>query len=443
MLKDLNTQASPLNVAIYRKTHWTSEVKPELDGKEVTLSGWVWEIRDVGRIKFIMLRDREGVVQVTVKRSSVNDETWDTVSKLSKEDVVSVRGIVRASKVAKTGVEVEPIEVKLLNKANPLPIDIWGNVDETMLDLRLRYRTVDLKRRSNVVLFKALSEVVRAMRATLYSHGFIEVFTPKIIATSTEGGAELFPVQYFERTAYLAQSPQLYKEELTASLERVFEIGPAYRAEKHDTTYHVNEFISVDAEAAFMNYRDVMGILEDVVVESYRATVGLLGQIGREVKVPSKPFKVITYDDALSMLDKEGIKVKWGDDVPKEGLEALSKLIGEPFFIIHFPTMLRAFYTKPIEGDESRSESFDLVIDGMEVTSGSTRIHDKKELENAMKARGLNPDNFSTHLEIYGWGMPPHAGWGLGLYRLMMVMAGVRNIREVILFPRDRYRLSP
>jgi len=432
-----------LDVAIYRKTHWVGEIKPEMDGREVTLSGWVWDIRDVGRIKFIVLRDREGMVQVTVKRSSVSEETWNVVSKLAKEDVISVKGVVKASKVARAGVEVEPIEVKLLNKANPLPIDIWGNVDETMLDLRLRYRVVDLKRRDNVMLFKAMSEVVRAMRNVLYGHGFIEVFTPKIIATSTEGGAELFPVQYFERTAYLAQSPQLYKEELTASLERVFEIGPAYRAEKHDTTYHVNEFISVDAEAAFMDYRDVMGVLEDVVIEAYRAAAPILSQMGREVKVPVKPFKVITYDEALSMLDKEGVKVKWGDDIPKEGLEKLSSLIKEPFFIIHFPTMLRAFYTKPIEGDETRSESFDLVIDGMEVTSGSTRIHDRKQLEEAMKARGLNPENFAMHLEAYDWGMPPHAGWGLGLYRLMMVMAKVRNIREVILFPRDRYRLTP
>lgn len=426
-----------------QKTHWTADIKPELDGREVTLAGWVWDVRDVGRIKFIILKDREGTVQVTVKRDSVSDDVWKAASSLNKEDVIMVRGIVKASRIARAGVEVEPIDIRLLNKASKMPIDIWGNVEETALDLRLRYRAVDLKRWENITTFKAMSEAVRAMRETLYGMGFVEVFTPKIIATSTEGGAELFVVQYFEKVAYLAQSPQLYKEELTASLERVFEIGPAYRAEKHDTTYHVNEFISVDIEAAFMDYRDVMGILEDVVVSAYDRVSRLLSRVGRELKVPKRPFKVITYDDALGILEKRGIKVQWGDDIPKAGLEALSSEIGEPFFVIHFPTMLRAFYTKPLDNDESRSESFDLVIDGMEVTSGSTRIHDRKMLEEAMRKRGLNPENFQTHLEVFDWGMPPHAGWGLGLYRLMMVMLKAKNIREVILFPRDRYRLIP
>ncbi len=429
-----------------RKTHWTKDITPELDGKEVVLAGWVWDVRDIGSIKFVILRDREGFVQLTIKKGTVPDSVWTIISSLNREDAVVVKGIVKASKIAKVGVEVFPSEIHVVAKSKALPIDIWGSV-ETDLDTRLRFRSVDLKRPVNSFIFRVESEVVRAIRDTLYGRGFIEVFTPKIIATSTEGGAELFTVQYFERVAYLAQSPQLYKEELTASLERVFEIAPAYRAEKHNTNYHLNEFISVDIEEAFANYIDVMDILEDVIVNVYdrvsKAFDNELNKYGIEIKTPKKPFRKITYDEALNLLSKRGLKVEWGEDVPKNGMELLSEEIGEPFFIIHFPTDLRAFYTKPIDNDPRISESFDLVINGLEIASGSSRIHVKEQLIEALRKRGLNPDSFESHLMIYDYGMPPHAGWGMGLYRLMMVLLKRDNIREVVLYSRDRYRVEP
>ena len=429
-----------------RKTHWTKDITPELDGKEVVLAGWVWDVRDIGSIKFVILRDREGFVQLTIKKGTVPDSVWTIISSLNREDAVVVKGIVKASKIAKVGVEVFPSEIHVVAKSKALPIDIWGSV-ETDLDTRLRFRSVDLKRPVNSFIFRVESEVVRAIRDTLYGRGFIEVFTPKIIATSTEGGAELFTVQYFERVAYLAQSPQLYKEELTASLEMVFEIAPAYRAEKHNTNYHLNEFISVDIEEAFANYIDVMDILEDVIVNVYdrvsKAFDNELNKYGIEIKTPKKPFRKITYDEALNLLSKRGLKVEWGEDVPKNGMELLSEEIGEPFFIIHFPTDLRAFYTKPIDNDPRISESFDLVINGLEIASGSSRIHVKEQLIEALRKRGLNPDSFESHLMIYDYGMPPHAGWGMGLYRLMMVLLKRDNIREVVLYSRDRYRVEP
>ncbi|MGC9152266.1 MAG: aspartate--tRNA(Asn) ligase [Vulcanisaeta sp.] len=429
-----------------RKTHWTKDITPELDGKEVVLAGWVWDVRDIGSIKFVILRDREGFVQLTIKKGTVPDSVWTIISSLNREDAIVVKGIVKASKIAKVGVEVFPSEIHVVAKSKALPIDIWGSV-ETDLDTRLRFRSVDLKRPVNSFIFRVESEVVRAIRDTLYGRGFIEVFTPKIIATSTEGGAELFTVQYFERVAYLAQSPQLYKEELTASLERVFEIAPAYRAEKHNTNYHLNEFISVDIEEAFANYIDVMDILEDVIVNVYdrvsKAFDNELNKYGIEIKTPKKPFRKITYDEALNLLSKRGLKVEWGEDVPKNGMELLSEEIGEPFFIIHFPTDLRAFYTKPIDNDPRISESFDLVINGLEIASGSSRIHVKEQLIEALRKRGLNPDSFENHLMIYDYGMPPHAGWGMGLYRLMMVLLKRDNIREVVLYSRDRYRVEP
>ncbi len=429
-----------------RKTHWTKNITPGLDGKEVVLAGWVWDVRDIGNIKFILLRDREGLIQLTVKKGTVPEDVWNVVSSLNKEDAIVVKGIVKASRIAKAGIEVFPSEVYIVARSKALPIDIWGSV-ETDLDTRLRYRSVDLKRPVNSLIFRASSEVTRAIRDSLYNHGFIEVFTPKIIVTSTEGGAELFTVQYFERVAYLAQSPQLYKEELTASLERIFEIAPAYRAEKHNTNYHLNEFISVDIEEAFANYMDVMDILEDVIINVHdrvnRAFSDELNKYGIEVRNPRKPFRRITYDEALDMLGKRGLKVDWGEDVPKNGMEILSEEIGEPFFIIHFPTNIRAFYTKPLDSDPRISESFDLVMGGLEIASGSSRIHDRGQLTEALRKRGLNPESFGSHLMIYDYGMPPHAGWGMGLYRLLMVLLRRSNIREVVLYPRDRFRLEP
>jgi len=429
-----------------RKTHWTKDLTPELDGKEVILTGWVWDIRDLGNIKFILIRDREGFIQLTIKRGVAPDSVWSMIPSLNREDAIAVKGVVRASKIVKAGIEVFPSEIQVIAKSKALPIDIWGSV-ETDLDTRLKFRSIDLKRPFNLLIFRVESETVRAIRETLYGRDFIEVFTPKIIVTSTEGGAELFTVQYFERIAYLAQSPQLYKEELTASLERIFEIAPAYRAEKHNTNYHLNEFISVDIEEAFADYMDVMEILEDVIVNVYDRVSRLYGnelaKYGIEVKVPKRPFRKITYDEALDILSKRGLRINWGEDVPKNGMEILSEEIVEPFFIIHFPTDLRAFYTKPLDSDPKISESFDLVIDGLEIASGSSRIHIKEQLMDALKKKGLNPESFENHLMIYDYGMPPHAGWGMGLYRLLMVLLKRSNIREVVLYPRDRYRLEP
>ncbi len=384
-------------VSFPRKTHWTKDVTPELDGKEVVLAGWVWDIRDLGNIKFILLRDREGIIQLTIKKGVTPESVLSLTQSLGREDAIVVRGgIVKASKIARAGgVEVFPSEVYVVSKSKALPIDIWGGSVETDLDTRLKYRSVDLKRPINSLIFRVESEVVRAIREALYNRGFIEVFTPKIIVTSTEGGAELFAVQYFERVAYLAQSPQLYKEELTASLERVFEIAPpAYRAEKHNTNYHLNEFISVDIEEAFANYVDVMDILEDVIINVYdrvnKVFSNELAKYGVEIKVPKKPFRRVTYDEALDILGRRGgLKINWGDDVPKNGLEILSEEFGEPFFIIHFPTDLRAFYTKPpLDSDPKISESFDLVMGGLEIASGSSRIHVKEQLIEALRKRG-------------------------------------------------------
>lgn len=426
-----------------KKTHWTSDIRPELHGSEVVLAGWVWDKRDLGRVKFLVLRDREGLVQITLKAGKTPQHLFDVFQKLGKEDVVVIKGVVEASKIAKSGVEVLPVEMWLLNKSKPLPLDIWS--DSADLPTRLKWRSVDLKRLRNLAVFTLSSKILRAIREVFYMEKFVEVFTPKIIATSTEGGAELFPVMYFERVAYLSQSPQLYKEQLTASLERVFEIGPAYRAEKHNTDYHLNEFISIDAEAAFMDYMDVMNILERIikrVVEVVAENSQKLAEAGiRPVVTSIDRIPRVTYDEAVDKLREMGFKVEWGDDLSLEMQKALTRHYGPVYFIVDFPSQLRPFYTKRKE--EKKSESFDLIIDGVEVTSGATRIHVREELEEEMRRRGLDPRLFESHLSVFDYGMPPHAGFGMGFNRLVASLLALGNVRHATLYPRDRYRLEP
>jgi nondiscriminating aspartyl-tRNA synthetase len=426
-----------------KKTHWTVEITPELHGREVVVAGWVWELRDLGKIKFLVLRDREGFVQITLKAGRTPDQIFKTFSELGREDVVVVRGVVEASKIAKRGVEIFPLELWVLNKAKPLPLDIWS--DTADLATRLRWRSVDLKRPRNLAVFSLASRILKEMRNALDEERFVEVFTPKIIVTSTEGGAELFPVLYFERVAYLSQSPQLYKEQLTASLERVFEIGPAYRAEKHNTDYHLNEFISIDAEAAFMDYNDIMNILEKMmrrVVAVVSEEGGKLAEVGITPAVTElQKIPRVEYDEAIDKLRQLGYAVNWGDDLSVEMQKALMKFYGPVYFIVNFPAMLRPFYTKRREGD--RSESYDLIINGIEIASGATRIHRRDELEEEMKRRGLDPRLFESHLAVFDYGMPPHAGFGLGFNRLVAALLNLDNVRHATLYPRDRYRVEP
>jgi nondiscriminating aspartyl-tRNA synthetase len=426
-----------------KKTHWTVEITPELHGREVVVAGWVWELRDLGKVKFLVLRDREGFVQITFKAGKTPDHVFKTFDELGREDVVVVRGVVEASKIAKRGVEIFPLELWVLNKAKPLPLDIWS--DTADLATRLKWRSVDLKRPRNLVVFSLASKILREIRNVLYEERFVEVFTPKIIVTSTEGGAELFPVLYFERVAYLSQSPQLYKEQLTASLERVFEIGPAYRAEKHNTDYHLNEFISVDAEAAFMDYNNVMDILEKMmkrVVAVVSEESGKLAEVGIAPAVTElQKIPRVEYDEAIDKLRQLGYAVNWGDDLSVEMQKALMKFYGPVYFIVNFPAMLRPFYTKRREGD--RSESYDLIVNGIEVASGATRIHRRDELEEEMKRRGLDPRLFESHLAVFDYGMPPHAGFGLGFNRLVTALLNLGNVRHATLYPRDRYRVEP
>lgn len=431
----------------WRKTHKNSEVTALSDGTEVVLMGWLHELRDLGNIKFLLLRDASGIVQITIKRGDVSESLFEKVSRITRESVIAVRGVVKKSEKSKLGVEVLPIEIKVLNLSKtPLPLEVTGKVPADF-ETRMNSRFMDLRRPSEVFIFKLQHEVLKAIRFFLDEKGFIEVITPKVLVSATEGGAELFKVQYFERTAYLAQSPQLYKEVLTSCFERVYEIGVYFRAEESNTPYHLNEFVSVDVEAAFMDYKDAMKILEECIVHVYQHLREKyheeLKKTHGDFREPQTPFPVITYSEAIEFLQKRGVKIRWGDDLTTPALRTLSEKHGGYYFIIDWPSEVKPFYIKPHQGDEKICESFDLMWRHIELASGGSRIYLREELEENIKRKGLNVENFKEHLRVFDYGMPPHAGWGLGLSRFLMVLTGRQNIREVVLFPRDRTRLTP
>ncbi len=431
------------------RTHYSGEISAELDGKEVTLAGFAHEIRDLGGIAFLVLRDREGMAQITLVKKLLGKDVFKTARSISRESVVMVRGNVKAEPKAPRGYEILPAEIQVLSAAQvPLPLDPTEKV-ECELDTRLDSRFMDIRRPCVLAAFEIESAVLHSLRDYFFKKGLVEVFTPKIVAAATEGGTDLFPISYFEKEAFLNQSPQLYKQMLMAAgMDRVYEIGPIFRAEEHDTRRHLNEAISIDLEISFADDKDVMEILEEGVAGAYSYVREncrrQLEVLGLELEVPRLPFKRITYTEALDLAgEKAGAKMQWGDDLDTETERFLGESIGEHYFLIDWPSSIKPYYTLPYEDEPQICRGFDLMHPRMELASGAQRVHDYNLLVERIKEKGLDPDGFEFYLKAFRYGMPPHAGWGLGLSRLVMTMLNLDNIRDAVIFPRDRRRLVP
>ncbi len=436
------------------RTHYSSQITEELNGQKVKVAGWVYEIKDLGGIKFLWIRDREGIVQVTAPKKKVSEEIFKLIPKLNSEDVVAVEGVVNFTPKAKLGFEIIPEKLEVLSKAEtPLPLDPTGKV-KAELDTRLDNRFIDLRKPEVMAIFKIRSNVFKAVREFFYNEGFIEIHTPKIIATATEGGTELFPMKYFEKDAFLAQSPQLYKQIMMASgLDRVFEIAPIFRAEEHNTTRHLNEAWSIDAEIAFIEDEDeVMQVLERLVAYAINYVrehnEKELKILNFELEKPKLPFRRITYTDALEILKDLGKNIPWGEDIDTEGEKLLGQYIKENYdedlyFIYQYPSEAKPFYIMKYDDNPKISRAFDLEYRGVEITSGGQREHRYAILKQQIAEKGLNVESFEFYLKAFRYGMPPHGGFGLGAERLIKQMLNLGNIREVILFPRDRKRLTP
>jgi aspartyl-tRNA synthetase len=431
----------------WARTAYTSQVTPDMDGSQVTLFGWVQEVRDLGGIRFLILQDREGTIQITIPKKRVAPEVLAKSDVLQKRFSIGVRGTVKKTNMTPRGVEVVPTEIRIFNiAAEQLPIDITGKTPAN-IETRLDARALDLSLEQNVAAFKIQHQAVLAIRDYLFDKGFLEVHTSRIIASATEGGAELFPVDYFGQKAYLAQSPQLYKEQLTMSMEKVFEVGPFFRAELSHTRRHLSEFNSIDVEQAFSSAEDVMCLLEKVIQFTckriHERCSKELSILKYRATIPELPFKRFTYDEVLSDLKEQGVTIPWGEDITTDAFRVLGKDRGYYYFITDWPTHSKAFYIKPKASNPELCEGFDLMWRWIELVSGGTRIENKSQLTERMKEKGLIPESFKYHLQAFDYGMPPHAGWAIGLERLTMILTGRKNIREVSLYPRDRVRLTP
>jgi aspartyl-tRNA synthetase len=430
-----------------QRTHYIKDAK-KMAGQKVRIAGWVHDFRDLGKLKFVQVRDITGIMQVTVKKGVVSEELLSQIS-VNKEDIVSFEGEVKENKVAPDGAELMPASFELLNKVErKLPVDPTG-VTDSELDTRLDFRYIDLRRKDTSLIFKTKALCAHAFREKLRELEFLEIHPSAITGAATEGGADIFPIQYFENKAYLVQSPQLYKQlAVIGGFDRVMMTVPVFRAEKHNTTSHLNEITQMDVDMGFADHHDVMDILEQVtihIIERVRKELGdeIKEVFKKEVTVPEKVPRY-TYSELVKKLHTNGFEIKHGWDFTREAEKKLEEVLGdELYFIYDWPTEIRAFYSMPDEKDEKICHAFDLVYRGLELASGAKRIHIPELLEKQLKKRGLDPYNFEFYINAFRMGAPPHSGWSIGLERLVMKICNQENIRECMLFPRDRTRLMP
>ncbi len=428
---------------------YTADAEP---GETVTLAGWVHEIRDLGGIAFLILRDATGRIQVKFEKDEMADELVETGLGVHRESAITVTGAVEEEERAPTGVEVVPESVEVLAEADPeLPLDPSGKVDAD-LSTRLDNRTLDLRKDEVRAIFEIRAEVLRAVREQFRTLDCTEINTPKIVATGTEGGTELFPVTYFGREAFMNQSPQLFKQLMVGSgLERVFEIGPIFRAEEHNTPRHLNEATMIDFESAFIDHTEAMDVCEAIVRAAYEGVAehcaDQLATLGYDdFGAPDGEFPRLPYEETIERVNATGALdevLVWGDDLPTEGEKALGEEIGTHYFITDWPSEVKPFYIKDHDDDPEVSTGFDMMHPSLELVSGGQREHRHDHLIEGFEQQGLEPEAFEYYTKMFRYGMPPHAGWGLGVERLVMTMLDLDNIREAVLFPRDRQRLSP
>lgn len=430
-------------------------------GEIVKVSGWVKSRRGHGKIIFIDLRDRSGAAQVVFCADEIDIEQFELADRLRSEWVVEVVGEVKSrsgkmiNEKLKTGtIEISGKEIKILAKTEgDLPVEIEKENMNVQLSTLLDHRVLTLRNDKVSAIFKIYARVLKSFADVMNKNEFTEIKTPKIVASATEGGANFFAIKYFEKKAYLAQSPQFYKQIGVGVFERVFEVGSVFRAEPHFTSRHVNEYIGLDAEMGFIrSVDDVMDMLAETmkaiikdVEENCKEELGL--HQAEKVLVPEK-FPKIKLRDALDMLEKEYGKKIEEFDIDSEGEQLICEYAKKKYnsdfvFLTHYPLSGRPFYTMPDSEDKTLTASFDLLFKGMEIASGSQRIHSYQDLVDAIKSREMDPEQFKFYLDVFSYGMPPHGGWGLGSERIVKQILGLDSIKEAIMFPRDVKRIMP
>jgi aspartyl-tRNA synthetase len=417
-------------------------------GTKVKLAGWVYDVRALGKIKFLVLRDLTGRIQTVAFKGETPEEVFEKVGKINRESVIYLEGTIKDSKQAAGGKEIGIENVEVLNMAaEQLPIDV-SDFSKTELPLRLDYRFLDLHRVKTQAIFKIQSTIMTAYREYMVNEEkALEAAFPSIIGSSSEGGTELFTAQYFDKKAYLSQSCQLYKQMLACSMEKVFTIFTVWRAEKHNTVRHLNEARQMDFEMAFADEFKIMDVLAKSVQYIVKKVIELnsedLKLLGVDLKVPE--VKYMTFAEVAQIMKKEKIWMS-DSDLTGEAEKKLEELYPNTIVFVHdWPEAGRGFYIMPKEGKngEKLSHGFDAIYKGIEISSGGQRVHLPELLTERLKLKGLNPESFKAYIDSFRFGAPPHGGFGIGLERITMIMLGLDNIREAVLFPRDRDRLTP
>ena len=427
-----------------RRSHYSDQINSSMDGSEVTVMGWVLTVRGHGNITFATIKDKNGSLSVIAKKGDCSDEIREKISSLKAHSSIGVTGKVKSSEKAPGGYEIIPTELRVYSEVTKIPPFEPTVKTVKNIDTRLEVRPIDLRRNVLQHVFKTRSLVLKTIRDYFNEQNFVEINTPKMIATATEGGAALFPIFYYNKEAFLAQSPQLYKEQLTMSFEKVFEIAPIFRAEPSRTNRHLAEAISIDLEEAFVDYNDVMNRIEEIIKVSINAVNEYIKNNPDSEFTPTPVPDIIpryTYDDLVDRMQKAGAKTEWGDDLYPSNLKKIG--LDGFYFITDWPLGPKPFYVKDSKSNPKISESFDLMFGDLELSSGSTRIEKRDELALRMSNKGMKTDSFEYHLNAFDYGVPPHAGCGIGLERLIMALTGTENIRDTTFYPRDVDRLTP
>ena len=427
-----------------RRSHYSDQINPSMDGSEVTVMGWVLTVRGHGNISFATIKDKNGSLSVIAKKGDCSDEIREKISSLKAHSSIGVTGKVKSSEKAPGGYEIIPTELRVYSEVTKIPPFEPTVKTVKNIDTRLEVRPIDLRRNNLQHVFKIRSLVLKTIRDYFNDQNFVEINTPKMIATATEGGAALFPIFYYNKEAFLAQSPQLYKEQLTMSFEKVFEIAPIFRAEPSRTNRHLAEAISIDLEEAFVDYNDVMNRIEEIIKVSINAVNEYIKNNPDSEFTPTPVPETIpryTYDDLVERMQKAGAKTEWGDDLYPSNLKKIG--LDGFYFITDWPLGPKPFYVKDSKANPKISESFYLMFGDLELSSGSTRIEKRDELAQRMSNKGMKTDSFEYHLNAFDYGVPPHAGCGIGLERLIMSLTGTENIRDTTFYPRDVDRLTP
>jgi nondiscriminating aspartyl-tRNA synthetase len=423
-----------------------------LDGVTVRIAGHLEDYRALGGVAFALVRDGSGTTQVTLKKGVADPALFELFQAAPRESVVEVEGVAKRSEKSNRGVELFPTAAKVLTVAEvPLPLGVVDKVGAD-LDTRLNHRVIDLRKPAIRAIFELRAAVLEGFRTAFRDLGFLEVETPKILRQGAEGGATLFSLDYFGEKAYLAQSPQLYKQMLMAAgFERVIEIGPVFRAEPSDTVRHITEIAMLDGEMAFIDSaEDLRVTLEEAVARTIAHARSRLTETGNPLVArltdPPRPFPRLPFATVSEWLGRPGSEQDLGTEDEKTLGEIVQGKLHVPlYFITDFPTSIKAstFYARRQDDHPELTEYFDLDFSGVEMASGGPREHRLDRLIANLRSAGLDPGSFPGYLEAFRYGMPPHGGWGFGIDRFTQALAGVPNIREVRLFPRDRYRLEP